>query len=184
MPPPAPCSRELHELLAEILALEQRDETRGGVVDSLDDRLAVLELALGEAARKARERFAVAISPVEHDHSLHPDAVDQHRAHVAVSIRLGEAVIPDQAADDDAREQVHEGQRRIEDLATDVLEADVHAPRTRLAQALLQIARLVVDAGVVSQLLHRVIALDLAARDADHAPAFDLRELPGDAAPR
>src|SRR5258708_27383724 len=110
MPPPAPCSRELHELLAEILALEQRDESRGGVVDSLDDRLAVLELALGEAARKARERFAVAISPVEHDHSLHPDAVDQHRAHVAVSIRLRNAVLREPAADADAPAQSHERQ--------------------------------------------------------------------------
>src|SRR5258708_15178473 len=128
MPPPAPCSRELHELLAEILALEQRDETRGGVVDSLDDRLAVLELALGEAARKARERFAVAISPVEHDHSLHPDAVDQHRAHVAVSIRLGGAVLRDQAANPYALEQSHVGQRRIEDLSTHCLLRNVHAP--------------------------------------------------------
>src|SRR4030081_1516970 len=48
-------SSELPQLLAEMIALEQRDEARGGVVDSLDDRFAVLELALGEAPGKPRE---------------------------------------------------------------------------------------------------------------------------------
>src|ERR1700682_5646763 len=71
-------SSEFHQLLAEILALEQRDEARGGVVDSLDDRFAVLELALGEAAGEPGERFGVAILPVEHDHALHLATVHQY----------------------------------------------------------------------------------------------------------
>src|SRR5688500_11609485 len=56
-------SCELHELLAEILALEQRDEACGRVVDALDDRLAVLEPAFGKAGSEAGERLAVALLP-------------------------------------------------------------------------------------------------------------------------
>src|SRR5436190_16940019 len=62
-------SVELDELLAEILALEQGDKPAGRIVDAVDHRFAVLELALFEIAGERPERLAVAILPVEHDHA-------------------------------------------------------------------------------------------------------------------
>src|SRR5258706_1189000 len=184
MPRPGPRCGDLHGRLAEILAIEERDKSRRRIVDSLDDRFAILELARGEALREARQRFTVAVLPVEHDHPLQPEAIDQHRAHVAVPVGLGEAVLRDQAADDDAPEEVRERQQRIEDLGADVFEANVHPAGARFAQPLGEVTGLVVDAGVVAQLLHRVIALRLAAGDADHAAAFDLHQLACDATHR
>src|SRR6185503_12106625 len=56
---------ELHELLAEVLALEQADEGLRRVVDSLDDGFAILELARGQVRREALDPLAVARLPVE-----------------------------------------------------------------------------------------------------------------------
>src|SRR5882757_6858947 len=72
-------SAKFHELLAEVLALEQRDKPRGRVGQAIDHRLAVFELAFREIAAQSFERCAVTLFPVEHDHALHLDAVDQHR---------------------------------------------------------------------------------------------------------
>src|SRR2546430_8871131 len=86
-------SVELDQLLAEILALEQGDQSFGCIVDAVDDRFAVLELAFGVIAHQRLERLAVAILPVEHYYALHLDAVDKQRAEGFVAIRSGRAVL-------------------------------------------------------------------------------------------
>src|SRR5438552_354655 len=177
-------SGQLHQLLAEVLAAEQRDQALGRVLQALDDRLAVLELALREVLAERLERLAVALLPVEHDHALHPDAVDEHQAQVPQSVRLGRAVVGDHAADDDARKKVGEPQHRVEDLAADVVEIHIGALRAGGLQVAVQAARLVIDAGVEAELARHVLGFLAAAGDADGVAAPDLRELPDDAADR
>src|SRR5437868_5759303 len=177
-------SVELDQLLAEILALEQGDESLRGVLDAVDDRFAVPELAFCVIAHQRLERLAVAILPVEYDHALHFDAVDEQRAERLVAIGHRRAVLGDEPAHDDPREPVHEPERRVEDLAADVLEVDVDAFRAGLAQVIEESPCLVIDAGIEAELLHHVIALRLAAGDADRAASFYLCELPDHAADR
>src|SRR6267378_4820545 len=177
-------SGQLDQLLAEVLAAEQRDEAPGRVLEAFDDRLAVLELALREVLAERLQRLAVALLPVEHDHALHLDAVDEHEAQVPHGVGLGRAVLGDHAADDDAREKVREPQHRIEDLAADVVEIYIGALRAGSLQVAMQVSCLVIDAGVEAKLARHVLAFLAAAGDADGAAAPDFRELPDDAADR
>src|SRR6266480_5389607 len=140
-------SGQLHQLLAEVLAAEQRDQALGRVLEALDDRLAVLELALREVLAERLQRLAVALLPVVHDHALHLDAVDKHEAQVLHRVRLGRVVVGDHAADDDARNKVREPQQRVEDLAADVVEIHIGALRAGGLQVAMQVARLVIDPG-------------------------------------
>src|SRR6267378_5919086 len=177
-------SGQLHQLLAEVLAAEERDQALGRVLQALDDRLAVLELALREALAERLQRLAIALLPVEHDHALHLDAVDEHEAQVLHRVRLGRAVVGNHAADDDARKKVREPQHRVEDLAADVVEVHIGALRAGGLQIAIQVARLVIDAGIEAELARHVLAFLAAAGDADGAAAPDFRELPDDAADR
>src|SRR6266480_310764 len=177
-------SGQLDQLLAEVAAAEQRDEASGRVLEALDDRLAGLELALREVLAERLQRLAVALLPVEHDHALHLDAVDEHHAQVLHRVGLGRVVLGDHAAEDDARKKVREAQHRIEDLAADVVEVDIGALRARGLQIANQVARLVIDAGVEAELARHVVAFLAAAGDADGAAAPELGELSDDAADR
>ena len=78
--------------------------------------------------------------------------------------------------------QVHHAQYGIENHTADVLEIDIHAFGAMLPQICQQIARLVIDAGIEAQVLHDVVALRLAAGDADDSATLDLGELADDAA--
>src|SRR6267378_1444147 len=157
-------SGQLDQLLAEVLAAEQRDEAPGRVLEAFDDRLAVLELALREVLAERLQRLAVALLPVVDDHALHLDAVDEHEAQVLHRVRLGRIVVGDHAAD--------------------VVEVDIGALRARGLQISMKIACLVIDAGVEAELARHVLAFLAAAGDADGAAAPDLRELSDDAADR
>src|SRR5712692_1736797 len=177
-------SCEPDKLLPEILSLEKGDQPFGRVFDALDHRLAVFQLALREIARKRLQGFAIAVLPVEHDHALQLDAVDEHCPQILVAVGLGGVVFGDQAANHDARIRVRQPQRGVENLAAYVLEVDVDAFRACLLEAPMEVARLVVDAGIEAQLAGDVVAFLLAARDADRAAAPDLRQLPHHAADR
>ena len=154
------------------------------VLDAVGDGFAVLDPALLDHAGELVPRLGIALVPVEHDHALHADAVDEDRADVLHLVGLGRVVARDQAADDDARERVHHRQDRVEDLAADVLEVDVDALGAGRLQVALEVARLVVDAGIEAEFLHDVVALRLAAGDADRAAAPGLGELADHAADR
>ena len=86
------------ELLAEVFAFEQGDERARRIVEPVDNRFAVLELALGNVRHERWQRVFVAVLPVENDHPLHPDAVDQHGSQPAIAVRVLRAVLGDQAA--------------------------------------------------------------------------------------
>src|SRR5712692_3923847 len=177
-------SCEPDKLLPEILSLEKGDQPFGRVFDALDHRLAVFQLALREIARKRLQCFAIAVLPVEHDHALQLDAVDEHGPQILVAVGLAGVVFGDQAANHDTRIHVHQPQRGVENLAADVLEVDVDAFGAGLLEAAMELARLVVDAGIEAQLAADVVAFLLPARDTDRAAAPDLRQLPHHAADR
>src|SRR5581483_1166457 len=175
---------ELDELFSKVASLEERDQPFRRVLQPLHNGLAVFELVLRKAAGERLECLAVALFPVEDDHSLHSDPVDEHRAHVAIGVRLRRVVFGDEAAHHDARAHPHQLQHRIEDFAAHVLEMHVHAIGAGLRERLLQSPRLVVDAGVEAELVDDVAAFLRTAGDADGAAAPQLRELAHDAAHR
>src|ERR1044071_2216165 len=177
-------SGELDQLLSKIFALEERDQAAGRALQPFEHRLAVLESTLAEVAGKRVERLAVAFLPVEHDHALHAQSVDEDRAPVAHAVGVGRVVVRDRAADDDTAEQVRARQHGVEDLAADIVEVHVDALRTGLLKRRGEIAALVVDAGIEAELVLHVRALLASAGDADGAPTPDLRELAHDAADR
>src|SRR5437870_7605656 len=79
-------SAELYQLLAEVPAGEKVDQAARRILQAVHHGLAVSELALGEVAGERLQRLAVAILPVEHDHALDAQAVDQDGAPVAHAI--------------------------------------------------------------------------------------------------
>src|SRR6185312_15940362 len=152
--------------------------------EAVDDRLAILEPALREQIGEARDRFAIPVLPVEHDHALHAQAIDEDRSHARVAVRLRGVVVGDEPADDHASVPVHEAQHGVEHGAARVLEVDVDATGTRRGEIVVQLSRAVVDARVEAELAHDVVAFGPAARDADRAAAHALRELSYHAADR
>src|SRR5512146_15906 len=175
-------SGELDELFSKVASLEEREEALGRVLDTLDHRLAVLQLALREIPGERLHALGVAVLPVEHDHALHLDPVADQNAKVLVAVGL--VALGDTAADDDSGAQRHQLQHRFEHFAADVVEVHVGAFRTGLAQIAVEVPGLVVDAGVEAELVHHVVALLLAAGDAHRAAAADLCQLPDHAADR
>src|SRR6185295_7336064 len=162
-------SGELDQLLSKIFTLEERDQAAGRVLEPLDHRLAVLQSTLAEVAGKRVERLAVAFLPVEHDHALHAQPVDEDGAPVAHAVGVARVVVRDRAADDDAGEQVRARQHGVEDFAADIVEVHPDAIRAGLLQRRGEIAGLVVDAGIEAELVLHVPALLVSARDADGA---------------
>src|SRR4029079_8962722 len=130
------------------------------------------------------QRLGPQFHAVRHDEALHLDAVGQDRLEGFHAVGFRRVVLRYQAADGDARERIHLLQHRVEDLAADVLEIAVDALRRSRPQIAAQPAALVVDAGVEAQLVHDVVALRLAAGDADCARAFQFRDLTDHAADR
>src|SRR5262249_46089347 len=82
--------RDLDDQLPEILAVHELDERLGGVLEPVDDVLAVLDLALDDPAREALEAHAEALGEVRDDEALHGGAVHQHEAQAA---RAGAALV-------------------------------------------------------------------------------------------
>ena len=103
---------------------------------------------------------------------------------IEVDCEPGEAqvVVDDQprgTADEIARGggmELPQGHHRIEDRAADVLEVDVDPVGTGRAQIRRETSRLVVDAGIESELFDHVLALHRSAGDTHGATALD----PGD----
>ena len=83
----------------------------------------------------------------------------------------------DQAADRHACEDIELRKDRLENRAADILEIDVDALRAGVLELCGEIGITVIDAGIEAQLLDRVVAFFLPARDADRAQSFDLRDL-------
>ena len=129
----------------------------------------------------------MAVEVVRDDEALHLDLLHQEHAHqLRAAIRARRqargVVLRDQAAQRDARVRVEQRHDRIPHRAADVLEVHVDALRARVLEQLRHARVAMIDAGVEAELLHGVVALLLAAGDADRAQPFDLRDLPDDRA--
>ena len=103
--------------------------------------------------------------------------VAHHRAGPFRRLGLGVVVMGDQAAHRHARKRVEQREHRLEHRAADILEIDVDALRAGVLQLGGQIRIAVVETGIEAELLHDVVALVLAAGDADRACALDLGDL-------
>src|SRR3990172_9185004 len=95
-------SGELDELLSKVLPLQQSDEALRRVLDAIDHRLAIPELAGDHQVEQRLVRLGVTLEPVEHDHALHLDAVHQDRTGVLQAVRLGLIEGGNSPADHDA----------------------------------------------------------------------------------
>ncbi len=113
---------------------------------------------------------------------LHADALLQQRvgeARQAIGARRQFAVVVlrNQAAHRHARADVEQRQHGVEDRAADVLEIDVDAVRAGVGQLSREVRRAPVEAHVEAERAGDVAAFFGVARDADHAAAFQLRDL-------
>src|SRR5439155_24198839 len=100
--------REPDELLAEVLAFEEGDHSARCVFESVNHGLAILELSVEDKPSQCLTRFGVAIRPVEHDHALHLDSIDEHGPQSRIAVGLHGVVLRDQPTDDNAGEPIHQ----------------------------------------------------------------------------
>src|SRR3972149_1567594 len=166
------------QLLAEIPPPEHADERRRGGLQALCNALAVPEPACLQPAGQLGLGARPQVQAVRNDEALHADAVHQDRAQVLHRVGLGQVVLRDQAADRYARERVHELQHHVENLTPHVFKADVDTFGSSRPEVCIKAARLVIDAGVETELARYVSALGGAARDSPRAAAPAFRELP------
>ena len=96
--------------------------------------------------------------------------------------RLGGVVLRDRAAQGNAGVQVDLPQHGFQDLAAHVLEDHVDPVWAGLGQVVIKRLGPVVDGGVESQVVDDVLALGVAAANADHAAPLNFGNLPGGAA--
>ena len=72
----APSRRDTNDQLAEVPAFEQTDEGLRGVLQTVHDVLAKLDLACLQPGTHLRKELAIAIAlVVKNDEALHPDAL-------------------------------------------------------------------------------------------------------------
>ncbi|MNF46065.1 hypothetical protein D3C84_272180 [compost metagenome] len=120
---------------------------------------------------------------IHHHKTFHPRTVDQQRQVVGRAFdRFLVVVLADRAADNHPRLHVQTAQHRIEDVAANVIEIHIDAFRAFAFKPGHDIFGLVVDGTVKTQLINKEFALVGAAGNANHAAAFELGNLPGDAA--
>ena len=149
------------------------------MLDPDDDVLDRAEPSFGDPARHLRFGFRVSPVEVEHEEPLHPRPIDE-QCHVirGPARRTFVVVLRDRTADHDARVTSEPGEHRIEDLAADVVEIHIDPVGALLLERDADVLVLVVDRRVEAQVLDEEPAFLRAARDADDATPFDLRDLP------
>ena len=117
------------------------------------------------------------------DEAFHLEPLDEEEPHVGQCGRRA-FVGGDETADRDPGEIVEPPQRLLERFAADILEQSVDAVRQRGLQVLGEVRRLVVDAGVIAELLDGVGAFLRSAGDPDRPRAGELGKLADDRADR
>src|SRR5215831_10395553 len=96
---------ELHDLLAEILALQEADEGAGGVLEAVGYGFAKFESARAHQARELFQRDGPAVQMVGDDEALELDAhADRHHQVLDAVAVIGGVVLRDHAAERNARE--------------------------------------------------------------------------------
>jgi len=171
--------------LAEVLALEQTNETLAGVVNALGDIHGSLESALAEPllhlllVLNSVPRTHVGVT---NDETAHSQALgdDLHEVLDGVLVLGLEVVLADHAAGDDAAEVVHAGDGGLELLAADVLVVDVDAVGREALEGVDGLLLLVVEAAVEAELLDDEVELLILTDGADDSQALVLGELPNE----
>ena len=105
--------RDLHQLLAEVLALQQTDERFRRIFETMSDGLAILDLAGGDALAKLFQRCWLAFHVVRNDETLDLDAVTNHGDQVLDAVAVDCIVVRDHAAERETGERVGARQHGI-----------------------------------------------------------------------
>ncbi|MNF51985.1 hypothetical protein D3C84_333210 [compost metagenome] len=120
---------------------------------------------------------------VHHHETFHARAVDQQRQVVGRALdRFLVVVLADGAADHHAGLEVQAAEYRVEDVAANVVEIHVHAFRAFALEAGEHVFVLVVDGTVKAQFVDQELTLVRTTGNTHHAAAFELGNLPGNAA--
>src|ERR1044072_729842 len=128
--------RDLHELLAEVLALEHAHEGRRGILEAFGDVLAVLDPPPLDPLRDLADEIVEAPPEIHHDEAADGEALGEHGAEDLRSLvfhvrRVGRAILRDQPAHRNAREWIEQWKHRVPDLTGHILEIDVDPLRAR-----------------------------------------------------
>ena len=115
-----------HQLLADVLAVEQADERRGRVFQAIHDGLLVLHLAFLDPLGHLLLPLAEPAGELEHQESLGAGLLDdQVPQQPRATRRPGGVVLVDLAADDDPCPDVDLGEHGVGERPAHVVEVDV-----------------------------------------------------------
>src|SRR5215472_1212243 len=173
--------RELHQLLAEVLALQHTDERFRRILETNGDGLAILDLAGGDALGKLLQRYRPALHVVGDDETLDLDAVADHGDEVLDAVAVDRIVVRDHAAERETGERVGPRQHGIQDLAADIFEIHIDALRRGGGEIRMEALGPVVDAGVEAEFLDHVVTFLFAPSYAESSGALHSGQLPHDA---
>src|SRR5690606_20849530 len=176
-----PSVGDVHQLFAEVSALEHALEGLHGIFQPFGDCLAVFEIATGHLFGEQPGNLLVAVLPLGHQEEAvfglvlaHSAEHVERRLHLAGILGVVGGYI---TADRHPRALVQQLGHRPGHLAADVLEVHIDAIRAGSSQVGLQVPGLVVDASVKAQHVYHEAALLLSPGDAHHAAAELLRRL-------
>ena len=176
---------DTQELLALVATFEQPPQRRRRILQAVLHVDLVLQLSRLHPAGERADRLGSARHVIEHDEAFHPSALDDEVEVVLRSRRrLGRVVVRDPAAKHNPPAHRETSQRRVEDVAADVVEENVDPFGAQLLQPRLNVLRLVVDRRIEAGFVGQPAAFLLPARDADDAAPLDLGDLPGHRARR
>src|SRR5262245_39145559 len=142
---------QLHDQFAEVFAFEQTDESARGILEAIDDGLAVFDLAGGYPALQLADRLRPDLRRIRADETLEKDSLEQEQAKIRNAPRLGGIIVGDQAAQGNAREVVETREHGLQYIAAYILEIDIDTVGRGGFQVLRQIGAAVVDAGVEAE---------------------------------
>src|ERR1700730_15841318 len=88
---------QLHQLFADVLALHHPDERARRMLDSVGDRLEILDFALANPLREFLHRLITAGCEIRHDEALQLYSIDEQHHKVVQPMRPDLIVLRDEA---------------------------------------------------------------------------------------
>src|SRR5665647_935494 len=135
-PPPAARQRrwsvaaDAHQHLADVLAAHEADESGGGVLDTVDNRLGETNASLGQPAADLGEKRRPAVNMVANDEAAQREPVADHQTKITRPGRwLVGVVLRDRPAEGRASVQAQGANGRLQMLTANVVVVDVDAVR-------------------------------------------------------